>query len=267
MNEAQFFATIRGARRLWAIGAIHGEAGRLQRLHAALIPRLEAGDRVVYLGNYLGYGSGVRETVREVLRFRRVFLSRPPYADIGDIVLLRGCQEEMWQRTLQLQFAPDPEDVLRWMIGRGLEATLRAYGGSVEDGLASAREGPLALTQWTGRLREAMRMAPGHVAMMSALKRAAFTEDGALLFVSAGLDVTRPLTSQSDALWWAGRSFAAIDRPYAGFRRIIRGFDPDHGGFAETTATVTVDGGCGFGGTLIAACFAPDGVLLDRIEA
>ena len=32
---------------------------------------------------------------------------------LGDIVFLRGSQEEMWQKLLELQFAPNPREVLR----------------------------------------------------------------------------------------------------------------------------------------------------------
>jgi serine/threonine protein phosphatase 1 len=266
MTDADFFATIRGARRIWAVGSIHGDAGRLQALHAALIPRLRSADRRVDLGNYLGYGAKIPETIRELLRFRRVFLARPPYTDVDDFIMLRGSQEEMWQRTLQLQFAVNPAEILEWMVARGVDATLRAYAGSAEEGFASAAEGPLALTQWTSALREAMRAAPGHMAFMSALKRAAFTEDGGLLFVNAGIDVSRPLERQADSFWWAGLSFDRIREPYAGYRRLVRGYDPGHGGFAEHPFTVTVDGGCGFGGPLVAACLEPTGEVVDRID-
>ena len=69
---------------------------------------MEEGDRLVYLGNYLGYAPHVRETVDELLAFRSAFLALPPYADPNDIVYLRGSQEEIWQKILQLQFAQNP---------------------------------------------------------------------------------------------------------------------------------------------------------------
>ena len=47
---------------------------------------------------------------------------------------------------------------------------------------------------------------------------------------------------------------------------MLRGFDPSHSGFAETDYTLTLDGGCGFGGTLIAACVTLDGALVDKVE-
>lgn len=266
MSEEGAFAVVRGAGRIWAVGSIHGEIESLRTLHARLIDCLQPGDRLIYLGNYLGYGSGILETVTELLRFRRAFLARPPYTDVADFVLLRGSQEEMWQRVLQLQFAVNPAEVMEWMATRGVAATLAAYAGGSQQEILGRRAGPLTIAQWTNSVRSAMRGVPGHVAFMSALKRAAYTESDGLLFVNTGVDVSRPVHEQSDSFWWAGRSFAAISAPYGQFRRIVRGFDPDHEGFRETPYTVTVDGGCGFGGPLIAACFAPDGGVVDRLE-
>ena len=70
------FAQLREARRIWAIGAIHGEAHRLGRLHDLIARRFADGDRLVYLGNYLGRGSGVVAAVDELIDFRRRVLGR-----------------------------------------------------------------------------------------------------------------------------------------------------------------------------------------------
>ncbi|MGE4221253.1 MAG: hypothetical protein AB7G39_17550, partial [Alphaproteobacteria bacterium] len=239
MSDSTVFATIRAATRLWAVGAVHGDTERLAALHDRLAARLTPGDRLVYLGNFLGIGTDIEGTIAELLRFRCAFMSLPPYTDASDIVFLRGHQEEMWQKLLQLQFAVDPSAVLDWVLPRGADATLRSYGGDPAEARRAARDGPVALTQWTGRLRETIRTRPGHNALMGALKRAALTADGNHLYVNSGLDVTLPLSAQSDSFWWAGRSFATIDAPYGGFRRIVRGFDPDHGGFRETAYTLT----------------------------
>jgi len=264
--ERNNISTFRGARRIWAVGAIHGEAARLAALHAAMAPRLAFGDRLVYLGNYLGVGPALYDTIAELLRFRRIFLSIPPYMDCADVVFLRGAQEEMWQKLLQLQFSAHPAEVLEWMLAHGADATLTAYGGDAADGFNSAAQGAMALTAWTNELRAMARAAPGHDALMSALKDAALSHDHGVLFVNTGLDSERPLSAQTDSFWWAGRSFAAITDRYEGFQRIVRGFDPDHGGYFETTATLTIDGGCGFGGRLIAVCLSPEGAILDRLD-
>lgn len=267
MPDPTTIAEIRGAERIWAVGAVHGESRRLRALHERLEPRLGRRAALVYLGNYLGYGPDVAGTVAELLDFRRRALAHPPLRVAADIVHLRGSQEEMWQKLLQLQFASDPKAILAWVLSRGVAETLRAYGGDPDAGARAAAGGTMALNEWTRSLREAIRHHPGHDAFFAALKRAAVANGpGGLLLVNCGIDVERPLAAQSDAFWWAGRSFGDIDGPYEGYRRIVRGYDPAHGGFAETVYTATVDGGCGFGGTLAAACFDPAGAIVDRIE-
>jgi serine/threonine protein phosphatase 1 len=172
----------------------------------------------------------------------------------------------MWQKLLQLQFATDPRGVLKWMFEQGVDATLRSYGVVPEDALRGAATGTVVLTRWTGNLRRAIQAQPGHYELMAALRRAAYTDDGALLFVNSGIDPARPLETQSDSFWWSGGKFHSITEPYGEFRRVVRGFDPSHSGFAVTDYTATLDGGCGFGGTLIAACFTPDGAIVDKVE-
>lgn len=266
MRDSRPIALIRDARRIWAVGAVHGERERLAALHDRLDELLRPRDALVYLGDYLGYGPDVCGTVTELLDFRRRVLGRPPLWFPEDIVYLRGRQEEMWQKLLQLQFAGDPLSVLDWMLRHGVEATLEAYGGDPEGTRRSARSGPVALNKWTRNLREAVRRNPGHDTFMAALNRAAATEDGHILFVNCGVDPRRALDEQRDAFWWAGRGYDALEEPFAGFRRVVRGFDPAHRGFGEAAYKATVDGGCGFGGSLIAACLVPDGEIADRIE-
>ncbi|MGH6718174.1 MAG: hypothetical protein ACREER_02560 [Alphaproteobacteria bacterium] len=271
VSDLTRFARLGGGRRVWAVAAIHGEADRLQRLHVTLAARLEPGDRVVYLGNYLGWGPDIRGTLDELVRYRRALMSRRD-AFACDVAFLRGAQEEMWHKLLQLQLALEPGRVLAWMIKRGVDATIRAYGADPENGLGCTRGGVVALTRWTGTLREAMRRNPGHYELLHGLKQAAFTEAGGILFVHCGLDPNRPLTAQGDALWWGSSGFAAIAEPYAGFRRVVRGYDPRRGGVSETGVsetgvTVTIDGGSGFGGPLVAVCLDPRSGMVDRIEA
>ena len=267
MIAGQRFAEFKAARRIWAVGAIHGEARRLRDLHDLLAPRFRApGDRIVYLGNYLGRGPAVLGTVEELLDFRCRVLALPGMF-AADHVFLRGTQEEMWQKSLQLQFAIDPRGVLEWMLGHGFDATLAAYGLGGARGLAAARDGTLSLARWTGTIRQALAARPGHRDLLSALRRAALTPSPGLLFVHAGVDPSRPLDGQGDTLWWGAPGFGRWPMGFQGFRRVIRGFDPARGGFAETAHALTIDTGCGFGGPLTAVCLDISGTIVDRIAA
>jgi serine/threonine protein phosphatase 1 len=260
------FARLRGARRVWAVAAIHGEARRLARLHDTISERFWQGDRVVYLGNYVGRGGAVLATMDELLDFRRRVLGRQR-GFACDVVFLRGAQEEMWQKLLQLQFAPNPGEVLRWMINAGMDAAIRAYGGDVRQGFAASRDGARAITRWTSALRASMNAAPGHTALFSALRHAAFTEAPGLLFIHSSLDTSRPLAAQGDAFWWGREDILDLGVSFEGFGRVVRGIDRERRGVVEREFAVSVDGGAGRGGPLIAACFGLDGIVLDIVEA
>ena len=263
-SDREKFARLRGEARSWAVASLHGEAERLIRLHDDLSRRMRPSDRIVYLGNYLGIGRQVREAVDELITFRRWLLARPGIFTC-DVVHLRGAQEEMWSKLLQLQFAPNPGEVLSWLLEHGAAATLAAYGGDAKQGFLAAREGPMALTRWTASLRAKVAASAGHQPFVSSLKRAAYSDT--LLFVHAGIDTGRPLAAQSDSFWWNAAGFGRIDRPYQEFRRIVRGFDPAHGGIVMGDFTASLDAGCGFGGALVAACFDDSGNLVDQLEA
>ncbi|MDR3440249.1 hypothetical protein [Telmatospirillum sp.] len=265
-SEQNIFATLRDKTRIWAVGAIHGAADRLSDIHRQISKQYQPGDQIVYLGNYFGHGRNIRTTIDDLLLFRRAVLAEPG-ADCGDIVFLRGAQEEMWQKLLQLQFAPNPVEVLRWMADQGIGATIEAYGSTIEEAILSARDGTLSLTRWTTQLRQNLRSCDGHGTLMSVLRHAAFTDSGSLLFVHAGIDPQRPLSAQSDSFWWGGSGFASVDKPYGDYQRIVRGFDRRHSGFQETPFTLSIDGGCGFGGSLLAVLLAADGSVAEVLKA
>ena len=264
--DSEIYGRLARARRVWAVASIHGEAHRVVALHARLAPRLNAGDRLVYLGNYIGHGPSAAATLDALILFRRLFLARRN-AFVGDIAFLRGSQEEMWQKLLELQFAPNPREVLPWMLDHGMDKTLASYGIDARQGLAAARDGVLSLTRWTAGLRAAIEARSGHRQLMTSLRRAAFTDDGTLLFAHAGVDARKPLDLQGDIFWWCEQDILQLEASFAGYRRVVRGIDRQHGGIVESRFAASIDGGSGFGGPLIAACFAPDGAIVERIEA
>tara|TARA_R100000005_G_scaffold96706_1_gene86418 strand:+ start:11329 stop:12144 length:816 start_codon:yes stop_codon:yes gene_type:complete len=268
MNSRKYnekFGCLSCAKRVWAVASIHGEADALKALHDEIARRWMHGDRLVYLGNYLGRGGAVREVLDELLSFRINRLCLPGMMP-EDIVFLRGAQEEIWRGLLQIQLAPQPASLLDWMVANDVGATLDAYGESVEDARRYIREGTLAMAKWTNRLRDKVRAYPGHNDIFIALRRAAYTEGGELLFVHAGLDPDLPVIEQNDDFWWGNPRFGTIDSPYYGFQKVVRGYERKHGGITLTPYIATIDGGCGFGGTLDAACFTVDGKVVDQIS-
>ena len=63
MSEDRSIVTLRRPRRVWAVGAIHGDAARLAALHQQMRQRIAYGDRLIYLGNFLGYGAAISATI------------------------------------------------------------------------------------------------------------------------------------------------------------------------------------------------------------
>src|SRR5690625_3041164 len=161
MAASQIFATLVGYQRVWAVASIHGEAERLAALHSGLWERMRPGDRLVYLGNIIGRGPQSARAVDEILTFRRAFITLQP-DEVPQVVFLRGAQEEMLQKLLQLQFATDPRGVLEWMLQQGVEETVLAYGGDLEEARRATGSGAVAVARWTQSLRSRIQASPGH---------------------------------------------------------------------------------------------------------
>jgi serine/threonine protein phosphatase 1 len=173
----------------------------------------------------------------------------------------------MWHKLLQLQFAPNPSEVLQWMVSAGMEATVRAYGGDLRQGLAATRDGPRTITRWTGALRNVMNSTPGHTTLFSALRHAAFTEELGVLFVHAAIDPSRPLAAQGDSFWWGRDDILELSASFEGFRRVVRGIDREQRSFTERDFAVSLNGGIGRFARLTAACFGVGGEVHEVIEA
>ena len=261
-------APIKPADKIWAVGAINGDLTALQAVHRKLANKIVAGDRLVYLGNYWGDNSGeaVVGVINELLLFRRFFIALDG-VDIADIAFLRGAAEEMLSKLQQIQFAPNSGEVFDWMLSRGVAGTLRAYGFDPSNVQSLMRQGAHAIAQLTGQFGESFRRQKGHSALLSDLKHAAYTTDGSLIFVHAGLDGSRPLTGQTDTFWWGGSMFESITDRYYDCRRIIRGSSHASVGLQEREFTLSIDEGAGRGGRLLAVAIGRDGKIADRIES
>ncbi|NVK19254.1 MAG: hypothetical protein HWE30_11205 [Methylocystaceae bacterium] len=265
MSKDTKFAELVGKKRIWAVASIHGELEKLKNLHGQLANHFLPGDALIYMGNILGRGPDVAGTINEVLNFRRLVILQEG-AEIDDVIFLRGCQEEMLYKLRHIPFAKEPEEVLTWMAGQGVESTLRAYGTSCEEGIRAANEGMSVVTSWMNALKAEMHKQDGHEQYMDALKRAAYTADKKLLFVNANIAPDMPLDAQSDAFWWGTQEFREFDYPFGGFERTVRGYDHRHEGFHMADHQLCIDAGCGFGGTLVCVCFEENGALVERIE-
>jgi hypothetical protein len=268
------FASLGAPNRIFAIPSIHGDLQKLNVIHENIFSQFKPGDRIIYLGNYTGFGNHSCQTIDSILTFRRFLLSMPGVHPL-DFVYLRGTQEEMWQKLMQLQFAPNPIQILEWMLDQGIAQTMESYGLDVNEVQRVAREGIIRLSKWTEKARQTVYMQPGHDIFGSQLKRAAYTDCSMkvtgtcapLLFVNAGIDYTRALEDQGDRFWWGDTNFKSMRMPYGHYNRVVRGFDPNNGGVDINDVTATLDNNCGRGGNLVCAQFSSDGEILGMIEA
>jgi serine/threonine protein phosphatase 1 len=266
MSRPNRFEVLSGAQRIWMVSSIHGDLSRLVAIHDVINDAFRAGDRLVYLGNYMGVGPQVADVMDEMVGFRRHIMGRFTLFP-HDIAYLRGAQEEMLERTLQLHFAKSPPAVLAWMLDHGLESTLEAYGSSAREASKFARMSVSEIANFTVGLRSAIRALPGHYSLIMSMKRAAYDSEQNFLFTHAGVDPALPLERQSDSFWWGHPSFLRLAEPFDGFKRVYAGWHPNHLGISELDHATFVDAGCGFGGPLLTCCIDMQGDIVEAFEA
>ena len=252
--------------RVWVVGAVNGKAELFQKICKQIIEKSDFKDRLVFTGNLLGRNDNKvnesKKVIDSALKLRSVFMSNNAF-DIGDIVFLRGCYEELLDKSRELHMSPNPLELVDWMYSRGLDKILESYNISSSLLHHAAREGAAALSRASVDINLAINNNPGHINYMNSLKRLAFNEEKTLLFVSAGIARDKPLDKQSEELWWGG-GFADLNEPYNNTLRLVRGYDPKGGGIASGKYCITLDGG---EEQVFAALISSDGQLLDTIQA
>lgn len=252
-------------KRVWVIGSVNGKSQQFQKVCNQIIEKTDFKDRLVFTGNLLGRNNNKINESKEVidiaLKLRSVFMSNNSF-DIGDIVFLRGCYEELLDKSRELHISPNPLELVDWMYSRGLDKILESYGVSSSLLHHAAREGATALSRASIEINMAIDSNPGHMNYMNSLKRLAFNQEKTLLFVSAGLARDKPLENQSEELWWGG-GFSNLDEPYKQVLRLVRGYDPKGGGIASGKVCVTLDGG---DDQVFAALLNSNGQILETIQ-
>ncbi len=259
MEDAKRFAIMSGSHRTWAVASIHGESEKLADLHQLIAEKYRIGDKLVYMGNILGVGSKVKDTVNELLTFRRAVIANEG-ASPDDVIYLKGAQEEMWRKLLELQFAPSPKQILPWLLDMGVGATIEAYGGSTSEAKHVVEGGSVVISRWTSALRRTQNSTDGHGEFMNSLKHAAISLDNKMVFVSAGVNYSKSLENQKDSFWWGSKEIFDREEPYLDYKMVVRGYSPEE--IPEPVInkySATIDCGCGYGGKLAAVLFDVDG--------
>ena len=223
MNNESNFIEFKNVKRIWAIGSIHSNLDSFDSLKEHIIKNFELDDKLIFLGNIIGLGNKAKETLSSVIDLRFKLMAKFKF-NPENIVFLRGAQEEMLNKLTQLQTAPNPQEILKWMFSHGVDKTLDSYGYNFQEIEDIATQGTISITKWTSKLNISIANVPGHKEYFSNLKHAAFSSSKKILFVNRGVDVSRPLSAQSDCFWWGYQNFSKLNKPYNTFVRIVRGY-------------------------------------------
>ena len=221
-NDNKFQQFIK-TQRIWAIGSLHSSIESFQSIKKYILSNFRNGDKLIFLGNLIGLNNKSKEIISDVLSLRFKLLANFKL-DHEDVVFLRGAQEEMFSKLLQLQTAPNPSEIIDWIFSHGVDKTVLSYNFEPEQFRNVATQGTIQINKLTSKLNKKISETPGHKEFFSNLKHAAFTENMEVLFVNRGVDLTRPLSAQNDCFWWGYQNFSQINKPYNSFRRIVRGY-------------------------------------------
>ena len=227
MNTLGNFVELRECSRIWAIGSIHSNIEAFYSIKKFILKNFKRDDKLVLLGNVIGLGNSSKEIISNIVNLRFDLMSKFKLKP-SDIVFLRGAQEEMFSKILQLQIAPNPLEIITWMFEHGVDKTLESYGYSKQDVINVATSGTVSISRWTSKLNRSLLENPGHKDFFLNLKHAAYSSSKKILFVNRGVDITRPLSAQNDCFWWGFQNFSEITKPYNSFNRIVRGYESIH---------------------------------------
>ena len=266
MNLLNKFITLENSRRYWAIGSVHGNLLSIKNIHDLILKEFSSNDKIIYLGNVVGVGSESSNTIKEIINFRLKLMAKFKL-DPQNFIYLRGAQEEMWSKLLELQISPNPKEVISWMFAHGVDKTLLSYQIDYKEAFDICDSGSVLISKWTSRIKNTISNFEGHMDYYSNLSHAAFSESKNILFVNRGVDFTRPLSAQYDCFWWGFHNFSKVNKPYYNFKRIVRGYDPKNTGPQRDSVVCSLYKGSGFGGNIVAGLFLPSGDIVDIIEA
>ena len=84
------------------------------------------------------------------------------------------------------------------------------------------------------------------------------------------MDISRPLSAQSDCFWWGYQNFSKLSKPYYTFTKIVRGYEPLLGDSLDNIKNKTI---CSLfkapltDNKVMAGLFNDSGEILDLFES
>ena len=144
MDKISNFVELKKSNKIWAIGSIHSNLKSFRSIKQFLLDNFEENDKLVFLGNVIGLGNNSKETLSSVIDLRFNLMSKFKL-NPSSIVFLRGAQEEMFSKLLQLQLAPNPNEIIEWMFDHGVNETIKSYGFSENEVKNIASSGTITI--------------------------------------------------------------------------------------------------------------------------
>ena len=190
MDKISNFVELKKSNKIWAIGSIHSNLKSFASIKKFLLDNFEENDKLVFLGNVIGLGNNSKETLTSVIDLRFNLMSKFKLKP-ESIVFLRGAQEEMFSKLLQLQLAPNPNEIIEWMYDHGVNETIKSYGFSENEVKNIASSGTITISKWTSTLNKHYNN-PGHTVFFK-FETCIFAYKN--IVVNRGVDITRPLSA------------------------------------------------------------------------
>ena len=236
MENSSKFSELTKANNIWAVGSLHSSLDSFQSIKKYILSNFEFGDKLIFLGNLIGCRPESKKIIDEVLKLRFNLMAKYQLKH-SDIVFLRGAQEEMFRKLLQLHIAPNPIEILQWIFSHGVDQTIISYNLDPDEFRKTVTQGTIQINKLTTKLNNQISFNSGHQEFFSSLKHAAYTDNMEVLFVNRGVDLSRPLSAQNDCFWWGYQNFSKIDKPYFSFKRIVRGYQSNTHNDIENSKT------------------------------
>ena len=161
MENINKFLELKNANKIWAIGSLHSSLDSFYSIKKYILSNFESGDKLIFLGNVIGFGNKSKEIITEVLKLRFKLMAKYNLKN-EDIVFLRGAQEEMFCKLLQLHIAPNPSEILDWIFSHGVDQTLVSYNFEPDQFRDISTQGTIQINKLTSKLNKKISETPGH---------------------------------------------------------------------------------------------------------
>ena len=162
MDNTNKFLELKNANKVWAIGSLHSSLDSFNSIKKYILSNFESGDKLIFLGNVIGFRNKSKEIITEVLRLRFKLMAKYKLKH-NDIVFLRGAQEEMFSKLLQLHIAPNPTEILDWVFSHGVDQTITSYDFNPDEFRKIASQGTLQINKLTTRLNNEISSNSGKI--------------------------------------------------------------------------------------------------------